>query len=117
MVQWQQIARQEGVVFKPVSVSLPRFTELVDPVRAFALLVFGGKTLWFQPDSNTLIEVSYRAPYYKIKTFREGAPHLEVLFTPDMGQVIELLKKYVAYLAEKPTGAAGGEPAAHSKGR
>jgi hypothetical protein len=82
-------------------VSLPKFVGVIaDPVQAFVQLVFGGKTLWFQPDSKTLIEVSYRAPYYRIRTFREGAPHLEVFFTPDAGKVIELLRKHVAYLAE-----------------
>ncbi|MDT7879147.1 MAG: hypothetical protein RQ862_11450 [Candidatus Caldarchaeales archaeon] len=101
MTQWQQIAQQESVIFKPVSLPKVRFTEIVaEPVRAFALLVFGGKTLWFRPDSNTLIEVSYRAPYYKIVSHKEGAPHLEISFTPEAEKVIELLRKYVAYLAE-----------------
>jgi hypothetical protein len=77
-----------------------RFGEIIDdPVRAFILLL-RGRALWFQPDSKTLIEVSYRAPYYKIVSHKEGAPHLDVLFTPDAGKVIELLRKHVAYLAE-----------------
>jgi hypothetical protein len=99
--QWEQIAQREGVIFKPVSLPKVKFVELVaDPVRAFALLTFGGKTLWFQPDNQTLIEVSYKAPYYKIVSYKEGAPHLETCFTPDIRKVIELLRKYVAYLAE-----------------
>jgi hypothetical protein len=99
--QWEQIARQEGVVFKPVSLPTVKFVEIVtDPVRAFSLLVFSGKTLWFQPNSQTLIEVSYKAPYFKLSTFKEGAPHLESMWTPDARKVIELLQKYPAYLAE-----------------
>jgi hypothetical protein len=99
--QWEQIARQEGVVFKLVSLPTVKFVEVVtDPVRAFSLLVFSGKTLWFKPDSQTLIEVSYKAPYFKLSTFREDAPHLERMWTPDAGKVIELLQKYPAYLAE-----------------
>lgn len=101
MTQWQQIAQQEGVIFKSVSLPRLRFTEIVaDPIRAFALLVFKGKTLWFQPDSSTLIEVSYKAPYYKIRTFREGAPHLEICFTPDPQKILRILREHVAYLAE-----------------
>lgn len=99
--QWEQIARQEGVIFKVVTLPKVRFAEIVaDPVRAFSLLVFSGKTLWFQPDSQTLIEVSYKAPYFKLSTFREGAPHLESVWTPDASRVIQLIQKYPAYLAE-----------------
>ena len=101
MTQWQQIAQQEGVVFKAVSLPKVRFVEIVaEPVRAFALLVFKGKTLWFQPDQHTLIEVSYRAPYFRISTYREGAPHLESVWTPDASKVTELLRRLPAYLAE-----------------
>jgi hypothetical protein len=100
MTQWEQIARTEGVIFSRVSLPNVKFVEMVaDPVRAFALLVFGGKTLWFQPDSRTLIEVSYKAPYFRLSTFREDAPHLESLWTPDASKVIELIRKYPAYLA------------------
>jgi hypothetical protein len=99
--QWEQIARQEGVVFKGVSLPTVRFVEIVtDPVRAFSLLVFSGKTLWFQPDQHTLVEVSYRAPHFKVSTFKEGAPHLESIWTPDASKVIELLRQYPAHLAE-----------------
>jgi hypothetical protein len=101
MTQWEQIAKQEGVIFKTVTLPKVRFVEIVaDAVRAFSLLVFKGKTLWFQPDQHTLVEVSYRAPYFKISTFREGAPHLETCWTPQANKVIELLQKYPAYLAE-----------------
>jgi hypothetical protein len=101
MTQWEQVARAEGVIFKGVSLPKVKFVEMVaDPVVAFVLLVFKGKTLWFQPDSQTLIEVSYKAPYFKLSTFREGAPHLESVWTPDASRAIELLQKYPAYLAE-----------------
>ncbi len=97
--QWEQIAKQEGVIFRAVALPKVRFVETVaDP--AFSLLVFGGKTLWFQPDQHTLIEVSYRAPHFKVSTFREGAPHLESCWTPDASKVIELLRTLPAYLAE-----------------
>ena len=100
MTQWEQIARQEGVIFRLVTLPEVKFVEVIsDPVRAFALLI-GGKTLWFQPDNRTLIEVSFKAPYFRLSTFREGAPHLESLWTPDASKVIELLRKYPAYLAE-----------------
>jgi hypothetical protein len=101
MTQWQQIAQAEGVVFSRVSLPDVKFTGMVaDPVKAFALLVFQGKTLWVQPDNQTLIEISYKAPYFKLRTFRQDAPHLEMLWTPDSGKVIELIRKYPAYLAE-----------------
>jgi hypothetical protein len=101
MMQWEQIARQEGVIFKAVSLPTVKFTEMIaDPVRAFVSIVFGGRTLWLQPDSQTLISISYKAPYFKIKTFKEGSPHLEVCWTPDPDKVIELLRKHPAYLAE-----------------
>ncbi len=101
MTQWQQVAKAEGVIFKGVSLPDVKFVEMVaDPIRAFALLVFKGKTLWFQPDSQTLIEVSYKAPYFKLSTYKEGAPHLEVQWVPQAGKVIGLLQKYPAYLAE-----------------
>jgi hypothetical protein len=100
-VQGEQLARQEGVASKPVSLPKVRFTELVaDPFRAFALLVLEGKTLWFQPDSNTLVEVSYRAPYYKIVYYREGASHLEIYFTHDTEEILRILREHVAYLAD-----------------
>jgi hypothetical protein len=101
MTQWEQVARAEGVIFRRVSLPKVKFVEMVaDPVVAFVLLVFKGKTLWFQPDSQTLIEVSYKAPYFKMTAFREGAPHLESMWTPDASRAIELLQKYPAYWAE-----------------
>jgi hypothetical protein len=101
MTQWEQIARLEGVTFKPVALPKVKFTGIIsEPARAFALLVFKGKTLWFQSDQQTLIEVSYRAPYFKITTYREGMPHLESVWTPDASKVTELLRKYPAYLTE-----------------
>jgi hypothetical protein len=101
MTQWEQIAKAEGVIFKRVSLPNVKFVEMVaDPVVGFVLLVFKGKTLWFRPDSQTLIEVSYKAPYFKLSTYKEGAPHLESCWTPDARRVIELLQKYPAYLAE-----------------
>ena len=101
MTQWEQIAVREGVTFKAVSLPKVKFVEMIaEPVKAFALLVFKGKTLWFQPDQRTLIEVSYRAPYFKISTYKEGAPHLESMWTPDASKVIELLRRLPAYLAE-----------------
>jgi hypothetical protein len=101
MTQWMQVARQEGVIFKAVSLPKVRFVEMIaDPVRAFALLVFKGETVWIQPNSQTLIEISYKAPYFRLRTFREDAPHLEVCWTPSPDKVIELLQKYPAYLAE-----------------
>lgn len=100
MVQWEQIAKQEGVVFKVVSLPTVRFVEIVDdPVRAFTLLL-RRKTLWFQPDQHSLIQVSYKIPYFKISTFKEGSPHLESMWTPEAGRVIELIQKHPAYLAE-----------------
>ena len=100
MTQWEQVARLEGVTFKPVSLPTVRFTEAVgDPVRAFALLL-GGRALWFKPNQQTLVEVVYKPPYFRIRTFVEGSPHLSVCWTPDLEKVIDLLRKYVAYLAE-----------------
>jgi len=100
MTQWEQVARLEGVTFKSVSLPKVKFVEVIsDPVKAFALLL-GGRTLWFQPNQQTMVEVSYRPPYFKIATFVEGSPHLSICWTPDIEKVVDLLRKYVAYLAE-----------------
>jgi hypothetical protein len=100
VTQWEQIALREGVRFSPVALPKVRFVEALEPLRAFALLIFKQQDIWIQPSNTTLIRLSYRPPHFGIEVWREGAAHHQITWTPDFNKVADLLSRHQAFLAE-----------------